>query len=626
MTSCIHIDEFVEMIDFLSCSGTSSRSTKLIHGGVRYLEKAFTKLDMGQLHLVTDALRERRHLIDIAPHLSRPLPIIVPIYNPWPQLLFYAPYYYFGVKAYDFFAGDDGVLEPSYWISYHEAREKFPMLQKEGLKGGVVYFDGQHNDSRMCLGIAMTAAAKGAVLANHCEVTSLTTDGERVTGAEVKDNLSGDSFRIRSKHVVNATGPFSDAIRTMADSKAESMIAPSSGVHVVLSDQYSPEGMGLIIPETSDGRVIFLLPWEGSTIIGTTDSVTPITSLPRPYEHEIQFILKETSRFLNHDVKREDVDAAWSGIRPLAKDVHAKDTASASRDHVIERTRPGMITIAGGKWTTYRKMAEDTVDAVLKENDKLREKAKANSNLSKYVIDTSKVGPSQTLGVPLIGAAGWSLQLPTTLYRLGFEKDIAQHLSHNYGDKAFDVSKLIQREKGLEKRLSNGYPFIEAEVVYAARHEYAFTATDMIANRLRLAFLNSDAAYHALPRIISLMARELNWDTSRKIVEYQNASKFLSTMNRKGRNPLAYSDPLKLQYTENRVSQTSEGTTKQIYVNYRTDWFRNQFSSFLLFVNLSACLPISSSVKYSTMSHLLIRILNLFVVPSMPLTLTRTVI
>lgn len=501
-----------------STTGTSSRSTKLIHGGVRYLEKAFTKLDKGQLHLVQDALRERRHLIGIAPHLSRPLPIIVPLYNSFPSIFFYAPYYYAGVKAYDFFAGEDGVLSPSYWLSAREAREKFPMLKREGLKGGVVYFDGQHNDSRMCLGIALTAAAKGAVIANHVEVTDLLREqnsladstqaaatsqsrtgapaspaaaSTRIVGAKVKDNLSGESFTVRSKYIVNATGPFCDAVRAMSvnegEKKPEAMIAPSSGVHVVLSGQYSPEGMGLIIPETSDGRVLFLLPWEGSTVVGTTDAKAQVTSLPKPFEHEIQFILREVSAFLNHTIKRGDVDAAWSGIRPLAKDVSAKDTASASRDHIIEHTAAGMITIAGGKWTTYRKMAEDAVDAVMRANAAVAKSDKLTQQQRKrYVIDTSNVGESQTLGVPLIGAAGWSLQLPTTLERAGFDKDVAIHLAHNYGDKALDISRIVAKNKERNRRLSNGYPFIEAEVIFAARHEYAFTATDMIANRIRL--------------------------------------------------------------------------------------------------------------------------------------------
>lgn len=481
----------------------------------------------------------------------------MPLYQSWPSIIFWAPYFWIGVKAYDLFAGDDGVLEPSYFISYQQAREKFPMLKSHGLKGGVVYFDGQHNDSRMCLSIALTAAAKGAVIANHVEVTKVNMDegNHRVIGATVKDNLSGESFTIRSKQIINATGPFTDAVRQMADAKAETMIAPSSGVHVVLSNQYSPEGMGLIIPETSDGRVIFLLPWEGSTIVGTTDSPCPISSLPRPDETEIQFILKEVSNFLNHEVKREDVDAAWSGIRPLAKDVKAKDSASTSRDHVIEYTKPGMVTIAGGKWTTYRKMAEDAVDAVLTANKQLREEAKSDPTKAKYVIDTTRVGPSHTLGVPLIGTAGWSLQLPTTLYRLGFEKDIAAHLSHSYGDKAFDIMRIIQADRKLDARLTNGYPFIEAEVVYAARHEYAFTAIDVIANRVRLGFLNSDAATNALPRVINLMARELGWDVSRKIFEYQLATQFLQTMNRQGKNPLAHSNPLKMKQTEKRLRQ-----------------------------------------------------------------------
>jgi len=346
----------VERDDF--ASGTSSRSTKLIHGGVRYLEKAVKNLDKGQLHLVKDALRERKHLLNIAPHLSSPLPIIVPFYNTFPSILFYGPYYWAGVKAYDFFAGSDGILEPSYFITRREARDKFPMLKEKGLKGGVVYYDGQHNDSRMNLGIALTASAYGAAVVNHTEVTGLIKNARgRITGAHVRDLLTGETYDINAKHVVNATGAFSDAIRRMTGMKNfKEMVQPSSGVHVVLSSRYCPNDMGLIVPATEDGRVLFLLPWEGSTIAGTTDSSTEITALPRPHEDEIQFILKETSRFLNRKVHREDVDAAWSGIRPLAIDPNAKDTANTSRDHVVESTCDGMVTITGGKWTTYRKI------------------------------------------------------------------------------------------------------------------------------------------------------------------------------------------------------------------------------------------------------------------------------
>jgi glycerol-3-phosphate dehydrogenase len=204
---------------------------------------------------VKDALRERKHLLNIAPHLSNPLPIIVPFYNSFPSIIFYGPYYYAGVKAYDFFAGQDGILEPSYFITRREAREKFPMLKEKGLKGGVVYYDGQHNDARMNLGIALTAAAYGAAIANHTEVTSLIKEGTRVVGAKVRDLLNGEEFEIRAKHVINATGPFSDAIRRMAAPDTyKKMISPSSGVHVVLSSRYTPHDMGLIVPATGEQR------------------------------------------------------------------------------------------------------------------------------------------------------------------------------------------------------------------------------------------------------------------------------------------------------------------------------------------------------------------------------------
>ena len=552
--SCV----LVERDDF--ASGTSSRSTKLIHGGVRYLEKAVKNLDKGQLHLVKDALRERKHLLNIAPHLSNPLPIIVPFYNSFPSILFYGPYYWAGVKAYDFFAGQDGILEPSYFISRREAREKFPMLKEKGLKGGVVYFDGQHNDSRMNLGIALTAAAYGAAVVNHTEVTGLikNTSG-RIIGAHVRDLLNGEQYDIHAKHVVNATGPFCDAIRKMANDKNfKNMIAPSSGVHVVLSSRYSPPDMGLIVPATEDGRVLFLLPWEGSTIAGTTDSSTEITALPRPHEDEIQFILKETSRFLNRKVNREDVDAAWSGIRPLAIDPNAKDTASTSRDHVVESTAPGMVTITGGKWTTYRKMAEDALERVLSDNAQLSQNTATKSESTELTIDQSKLRPSCSIEVQLVGSAGWSLQMPDALQRQGLSKDIAEHLSHTYGDRAYSVMSIAENDSKVKlNKLADGYPFLEAEVLYACRNEYAYTAVDVISQRIRLAFLNSDKALQALPRVIQLMSDEFQWDTERRVQEYQRAVQFINTMNRKGRkqNLIDKHDKSSLRAAEKRIQQ-----------------------------------------------------------------------
>ena len=349
----------VELDDF--ASGTSSRSTKLIHGGVRYLQKAIMGLDLEQYNMVREALHERANLLEIAPHLSFPLPIMLPIYKWW-QL----PYYWAGIKAYDLVSGGD-ILRPSYVLSKSKALELFPMLKPKKLKGAIVYYDGMHNDARMCLSIAITAARLGASVANHVEVLDLIKTEGLVAGAKVKNKLTGEEFQIKAKSVINATGPFTDSIRKMDDGKTRDIVCPSAGVHIVLPDYYSPVSMGLLDPATSDGRVIFFLPWEGHTIAGTTDTPCPVTTSPGPSESDIQFILSEVKNYLTSDidVRRGDVLSAWAGIRPLVKDPNAGDTASLVRNHVVHVSDSNLVTIAGGKWTTYRAMAAETVDAAV---------------------------------------------------------------------------------------------------------------------------------------------------------------------------------------------------------------------------------------------------------------------
>ncbi|XVE68816.1 hypothetical protein DITRI_Ditri09bG0100300 [Diplodiscus trichospermus] len=343
----------VEREDF--SSGTSSRSTKLIHGGVRYLEKAVFNLDYGQLKLVFHALEERKQVIENAPHLCHALPCMTPCFD-W----FEVGYYWIGLKMYDLVAGRR-LLHLSRYYSAQESVELFPTLARKGkdksLRGTVVYYDGQMNDSRLNVGLACTAALAGAAVLNHAEVISFLKDEDtqRIIGARIRDNLSGQEFDTYAKVVVNAAGPFCDSLRKMANKDAQSMICPSSGVHIVLPDYYSPEGMGLIVPKTKDGRVVFMLPWLGRTVAGTTDSKTPITPLPEPHEDEIQFILDAICDYLNVKVRRTDVLSAWSGIRPLAVDPKAKNTESISRDHVVSDDYPGLVTITGGKWTTYRR-------------------------------------------------------------------------------------------------------------------------------------------------------------------------------------------------------------------------------------------------------------------------------
>ncbi|KAJ8759189.1 hypothetical protein K2173_004196 [Erythroxylum novogranatense] len=512
----------VEREDF--SSGTSSRSTKLIHGGVRYLEKAVFSLDYGQLKLVFHALEERKQVIENAPHLCHALPCMTPCFE-WFEVV----YYWIGLKMYDLVAGPR-LLHLSRYYSSQESLELFPTLAKTGkgrnLRGTVVYYDGQMNDSRLNVGLACTAALAGAAVLNHAEVVSfLKDDNERIIGARIRDNLSGKEFDTYAKVVVNAAGPFCDSVRKMAKKDSQAIICPSSGVHVVLPDYYSPEGMGLIVPKTKDGRVVFMLPWLGRTVAGTTDSNTAITLLPEPHEDEIQFILDAISDYLSIKVRRTDVLSAWSGIRPLAMDPSAKNTESISRDHVLFEDYPGLVTITGGKWTTYRGMAEDAVNAAIK-----------SGNLS-------PTNGCLTHNLRLIGGDSWEPSHFTVLAQQYvrmkrtyggkavpgiMDTAAAKHLSHAYGTLAERVAIIAQNE-GLGKRLAHGYPFLEAEVAYCARHEYCESAIDFIARRSRLAFLDTDAAGRALPRVIEILATEHKWNKSRQKQELQKAKEFLET-------------------------------------------------------------------------------------------------
>ncbi|KAM4697644.1 glycerol-3-phosphate dehydrogenase, mitochondrial [Rhinophrynus dorsalis] len=502
----------VERDDF--SSGTSSRSTKLIHGGVRYLQTAIMKLDIEQYRLVKEALHERANLLEIAPHLSGPLPIMLPVYKWW-QL----PYYWVGIKVYDLVAGSQ-CLKSSYVLSKSKALEHFPMLRKDKLVGAIVYYDGQHNDARMNLAIAMTAARYGAATANYTEVVRLLkkTDPEsgreRVCGARCRDVLTGQEFDVKAKCVINATGPFTDSVRKMDDQQVSNICQPSAGVHIVMPGYYSPDNMGLLDPATSDGRVIFFLPWEKMTVAGTTDTPTEVTHHPIPTEEDINFILTEVRNYLSSDVevRRGDVLAAWSGIRPLVTNPNSADTHSISRNHVVDVGESGLVTIAGGKWTTYRSMAQDTLDAAVKAH-----------NL--------KAGPCRTVGLVLEGGKDWTPTLYIHLVQdYGLESEVAQHLAATYGDKAFEVAKLAKvtgkRWPIVGKRLVSEFPYIEAEVKYALK-EYACTAVDVISRRTRLAFLNVQAAEEALPRIVEIMGKELNWKEQRRKDELEAAKQFL---------------------------------------------------------------------------------------------------
>lgn len=556
----------VERDDF--ASGTSSRSTKLIHGGVRYLEKAFFNLDPGQLKLVFEALSERAVMLYQAPHLAQPFPTLLPCYRFWE-----VPFYWAGLKVYDLVASlGHGFLYLSKFVTAHEALRLFPTLAKSSnghrLRGAIMYYDGQMDDSRYNLSVALTSALHGATVANHVDVQSLIRDEHgQVVGVNCRDVLTDRKFSVRARVVVNATGPFTDSIRRMEDPQAESMVAPSAGVHITLPSYYSADGMGLIVPKTKDGRVVFMLPWLGATIAGTTDSSTDITRLPQPHKEEVSFILDALSDYLRIDVRTGDVQSAWSGIRPLAIDAgtqgEERKTKNILRDHVVSVSDGNMVTITGGKWTTQRAMGEAAIDKAIQVG---RLSGKATSCKTRFVrlVGAHKWDESYFTFLAqryVTNGHGWAVgnasqstaegpakNDPDTAAAVGrrigertddrgdngtamskasnlLDVECATHLSRAYGDQAYKVAELA--EHGYGRRLVEGYPIIEAEIVYCVENEYCETAADFLARRCRLVFLNGQAALAALPHVVNVMGNRLNWSDERRRKEIEEGRELI---------------------------------------------------------------------------------------------------
>lgn len=490
----------VERDDF--AAGTSSRSTKLVHGGVRYLEKAALNLDMQQYALVKEALQERAVLLENAKHLSSALPLLTPIYSWWQ-----VPYLWIGLKAYDWLSGDRS-LGSSEYLSAKAALKRFPMLKKEGLKGAVLYYDGQFNDARVNVSLALTAAGAGAAVVNHVEVTDLIRRHDRVAGAMLKDQLTGQEWQVNARVVVNATGPYVDRLRQLDDDKAPNIVVPSAGTHIVLDKQFSPPDAGLLIPKTKDGRVLFLLPWEGGTLAGTTDAPAELEWDPKASDDDVEYILEHLREYFDMPIARSDVRSQWAGLRPLVRDPTVSDTSKLVRDHYIEVSDAGLVTISGGKWTTYRRMAEDAVNRVI------------------AVGKFRKTTPCVTEKLPLVGSRHYQANLSDELeatYHL--DEDVAKHIAHNYGSQAVEIARLATQ--GFGKRLSEGYPYLEAEVVYAVRAEYARTPMDVLMRRTRLYHLDQQAAVASIPRVTQLMAQELAWSSAQSSTEQREAAEAL---------------------------------------------------------------------------------------------------
>lgn len=457
----------LERFDF--GQGTSSRSTKLVHGGVRYLEQ-------GNISLVMEALKERGLLRQNAPHLVSELPFIVPNYSWWE-----GPFYGLGLKLYQILSGKYG-FGPSRLLSKEETARQLPTIKTEGLSGGVIYYDGQFDDARLLINMAATAAAQGATLLNYAPVQALlkNVDGF-INGVRFEDRESGAIIEARAKVVINATGPFTDTIRHLADAQSKPLISPSQGAHLVFDRSFLPGDTAIMVPHTSDNRVMFAIPWHGHTLVGTTDTpIENVTPEPRPLEQEIDFILETAALYLDKKPTRADVLSAFAGIRPLVKTGEGKSTSALSRDHTIHIDQSGLLNITGGKWTTYRNMAEDCV------------------NQAATLADLPE-RECQTKQLPIHGAHPDAAQFGALAV---------------YGSDAPHLQKLIEENTRLGAILDEALPICAAQVIWAAREEMARTIEDVLSRRTRALLLNARAALRMAPPVAALLAGELGRDAA----------------------------------------------------------------------------------------------------------------
>jgi glycerol-3-phosphate dehydrogenase len=438
----------VEKDDF--GKGTSSRSTKLVHGGVRYLEQ-------GDISLVREALKERGILKENAPHLVEKQAFIVPCYSFWQKY-----YYGIGLKVYDLLSGKYS-FGKSKILSREKTLASLPNIKKERLSGGVLYYDGQFDDARLLIDLTKTAVEKGALLLNYARVFGLSkNEAGKIDGVDFECAESGELFRLKAKVVINATGVFTDQIRQLSDNKVSKIISPSQGIHLVFDKSFLPGEKAIMIPKTSDGRVLFAIPWLGKTIVGTTDTpIEKVESEPKPLEKEIEFILETCRNYLADPPQREDVLSVFVGIRPLVKSSGAKNTAALSRDHTIVVDDADLLTLTGGKWTTYRNMAEDAINRAI-------------------VIAGLEERPCGTRQLKI------------------------------KNEKLKIVESIIGEDPELAGLIHKDFSYRKAEIVYGVRYGLARTVEDILARRTRILFLDAKVATEVAPIVAQIMAKELN--------------------------------------------------------------------------------------------------------------------
>lgn len=449
----------------------SSHSTKLLHGGVRYLERAVKHLDYEQLRLVRTALREKRIVFRIAPHLTRQIELVIPVTD-WAHGLYCGA----GLKMYDWLSGGGGTG----WRSASQVEALFPKLGP--VKGGIRYVDGQFDDTRLNLSVMLSAERLGACIANYVEVRDLIKVGNQLSGAQLFDYIGNQEFSLQAKKIVNATGARVDLIRQMEQEECQPLIIGSRGTHLVLDQSFSGERSGVLIPKTRDGRLIFLLPWQGKTLLGTTDTQMDPVENPLPTDDDKKFLLEHVNEVLKEPIGDSEVLAQWSGMRALVRKRGAWKTGELSRGHQLEVGPMGLVSIAGGKWTIYRQIAEEVVDLV----------APNTCCVTSQTALFDAVAPSRA-------------NLEALSETSGLSQNILSYLMRTYGSSAQEVMTLV--EKGYDTPLHPDYPYLEAEVIYGVISEYAVKPEDVLSRRLHLSLQDERAAQLVLERIRVLIAK-----------------------------------------------------------------------------------------------------------------------
>ena len=453
----------LEKYDF--AKGTSSRATKLVHGGVRYLEQ-------GNIRLVREALMERGRLLKNAPHVCHTLAFVVPFYKWWQKW-----YYGFGLWLYELLSGKLS-LGPTKFLSKKGALRNLPDLEAEKLNGAVLYFDGQFDDSRLAVNLAQTATEQGATVINYVAVTDFIKEEKIIKGVIAKDELSNEQFEIKASVVINATGVFADELLQLAEGHKEQTIAPSQGIHLVVDKHFFKGIAGLMVPKTDDGRVLFAIPWHDKLLLGTTDTpVENIVTEPKPLKEEIDFVISHFNRYTSSAIGYSDVLSVFAGLRPLAKSRDTKKTAVMPRDHHVAVLPSGLIHVTGGKWTTYRSMAEHTVD-----------KAVQHAVLNWADCKTKN-----------LRLHGWVTKNDNSWLSI-------------YGSDAVLIKKMMEEDISLQEKIHPQYPYSKAEIKWMIKNEMAITVEDILARRIRLLFLDAKAAIEAAPAVAKIMAGEMDKD------------------------------------------------------------------------------------------------------------------